>query len=114
MSKTTNMFAPEFRDRAVQEVLEHSGEHLSRWAVVVSVASKFDCAARTLNGGSRKRGLTAAGAPASLPIWRTSPRRWNGRNASCVRRTKFFTMRKVISHRWSSTARSSGDRIHHR
>jgi len=30
-------------------VLDHGGEHPSRWAAVVSVASKIGCSAHTLN-----------------------------------------------------------------
>jgi transposase-like protein len=69
MSKTTNKFAPEVRDRAVRMVRDHGGEHPSRWAAVVSVASKIGCSAHTLNEWVKKAEVDSgrrAGVPTDL------------------------------------------------
>ena len=65
-SKTTNKFSSEVRARAVRMVLDHEGEHASRWAAVVSIATKIGCTPQTLNewvkrtevDSGRKPGLT--------------------------------------------------------
>ena len=49
MSKTTNKFSPEVRERAVRLVLDASGQHGSRWQAVMSIAAKIGCAPKTLN-----------------------------------------------------------------
>src|SRR3954454_10236958 len=68
-SKTTNKFSPEVRTRAVRMVLDHEGEHASRWAAVMSIATKIGCTPQTLNewvkkadvDSGRKPGLTTDG-----------------------------------------------------
>jgi hypothetical protein len=59
MSKTTNKHAPEVR--AVQIVLEHERDHGSRWAAVVSISGKIDCAAQTLHERVKKAEVDAGG-----------------------------------------------------
>ena len=53
-SKTTNKFSPEVRDRAVRMVLDHAGEHPSRWAAVTSIAAKIGCTPQTLHDGVKR------------------------------------------------------------
>ena len=43
MSKKSNRFSPEVRERAVRMVLEHRGEYPSLWATIESIAPKIGC-----------------------------------------------------------------------
>jgi transposase len=68
-SKTTNKFSPEVRTRAVRMVLDHEGEHASRWAAVVSIASKIGCTPQTLHEWVKKAGIDSgkrSGAPSDV------------------------------------------------
>ena len=62
-SKTTNKFSPEVRARAVRMVLDHEGEHSSRWATVSSIAAKIGCAAHTLHEWVKKAEVDSGQKP---------------------------------------------------
>ena len=54
MSKTTNKYSAEVRERAVRMVLDNSGQHESRWSAILSISSKIGCAPQTLNEWVKK------------------------------------------------------------
>jgi transposase len=57
MSKTTNKFAPEVRERAVRMVVDHERDYPSRWAVEVSIAENIGCVPQTLHEWVKKAGV---------------------------------------------------------
>ena len=63
MSKTTNKFSPEVRERAVRLVLDNEGQHGSRWQAVMSIAAKIGCAPQTLNDWVKKADVDSGQRP---------------------------------------------------
>ncbi|MEO9525957.1 MAG: IS3 family transposase, partial [Roseibium sp.] len=41
MSKTTNKYSPEVRERAVRLVQDSQGQHSSRWQAIMSISAKI-------------------------------------------------------------------------
>lgn len=66
MSKTTNKFSPEVRQRSIRMVLDHEAEHPSRWAAVSSIAAKIGCSPATLHEWVKKTEVDT-GKRAGLP-----------------------------------------------
>jgi transposase-like protein len=68
-ANTANKFCPEVRARAVRMVLDHEGQHPSRWAAISSIAAKIGCTAQTLNEWVKKAEVesgTRAGVPSEV------------------------------------------------
>jgi len=66
MSKTTNKFAPEFRDRAVRMCWTTKPDHPSRRAAITSIVEKIGCSGHTLLEWVKKVEVNS-GARAGVP-----------------------------------------------
>jgi transposase-like protein len=114
MSKTTNKFSPEVRDRAVRLVLDNEGQHGSRWQAVMSISAKTGCAPQTLNEWVKKAEVDSGKRTGVSTDMAEKMKALSGRTASCVRQTRSFVRRARILRWRSSTAGRSDGRVHRR
>jgi transposase-like protein len=64
MTKTTNKFSSEVRERAVRMVGEHRADYASEWSAMTSIAGKIGCTAETLRRWCREEASRRAGPAA--------------------------------------------------
>ena len=125
MSKTTNKYSPETRERAVRMVLTNEGQHASRWSAILSVSSKIGCASQTLNEWVKKAevdGGRRAGVPTETAEKLKALERENRelkqaneilrKGETIIRHWSEDNGRAHILPRRSSTADRSHDRVH--
>ncbi len=104
MSKKSNRFSPEVRERAVRMVLEHRGEYPSLWATIESIAPKIGCVPQTLNDWVRQHEVDAGTRDGISSDERARIKELNGRTKNCAKPTKSSSWRVLFLPRRSSTA----------
>jgi len=58
-----NRYSKEVRERAVRMVLEHEGQHASRWAAVSSIAPKIGCSPEALRKWVQRAEIDSGARP---------------------------------------------------
>ena len=100
-SRMTNRFSPEVRTRAVRMVLDHEGEHASRWAAVVSIAAKIGCTPQTLNEWVKRTEVDSGRKPGLTTDMAAKMKALERENWSFGRRTRSCARLRLIL-RWRS------------
>ena len=110
--KTAPKYSAEVRERAVRMVFEHRAEYATQWEAIQSIAAKMGCSRETLRNWVRQaesdRGLRSG--PKTQE--RIASASLNVKSGNCVRPMKSCARPRRISHRRSSTADRSDDRLH--
>lgn len=88
MSKKSNRFSPEVRERAVRLVLDYRGEYPSGWAVIESIALKISCVPQTVHEWVRKQEIDTGLREASPAKSETVSKPWSVRSRNCAEPTK--------------------------
>ena len=112
MSKTTNKYSPEVRQRAVRLVLDHEHEHPSRRAAILSISSKIGCTGQTLNEWVKKVEVDAgkrAGVPTDMAAKLRALERENRelRQANEI----LYQRRRVVTRRWFPSVSGCDSRL---
>ena len=113
MSKTTNKFSPEVRERAVGMVDEHRADYGSEWAAMTSIAGKIVCTPETLRRWCRDEASRQAG-PAAHTASEKDRLKLLEREVKELRRANEI-LRKASAYvalGTSSTATANGDVAH--
>lgn len=110
MSKTTNKFSPELRERAVRLVLDIEAQYASRWQTVMPIATKIGCTPQTLNEWVKKAEVNSGKRPGVSSEMAVRMKALERENRELrPRRTRSFARpARILRWRSSTAGRSDG------